>query len=325
MKLAVPYSNFFLNYMNLNLKLLKAGYKDPAAMLPRLAAVVGVTTALGGAAASPIAWLMAEGADKALQAWGGQTLDDVEMDIDGAKVPVGKLIRSGVPASVGVDLSGSLALQPPKVFTDPAHANRYIASAYEGAKAFSEWMKYENVSTETWNRLRQALSPRIAEKIMHAAEVGQTGEYTSPTTGFKITDVPKEEAGLLPLGFQPPSVVKVQRTLQKQHDVWSWYKEGVMEDVNKMAKATHDGRDADAEAIRARLEKQMDDLMEKEMKAKPGSEMQATLQAKEMLLYSALTKPQLHLNAMKRLELGKLERVNAKVLRELGQILMEKP
>jgi len=234
----------------------------------------------------------------------GKSLYDDEYEINGVKIPLGRIIDRGLPAYYGIDISAALTMTNP---------TEYVKSPM---KFFG---RYANIVWDMiqgrWDNVEANLKPRMVKKAQEMADVVKS-EKVKSKRGSAIADVPKSELWKMALGFPAKEVMKTYEIANEKRDIEKWYKDNVLDRVNKWAKyASVDDTKNTTKTIED-LEKMQKKLRDEWETAKGLYRYQ--LAVKYEKLSRALANDRLFENALKRQEQGILERDNDSVLQEYG-------
>lgn len=225
MKLLAPYKTFLINQTALQLSLVKhmiadKGLKGQSA----LASTKFITIALmlGGSAATPLAAMMFSIFDNLWKELFGLSIKDEKI----GDLEIGHILEKGIPASFGVDISGSIAMQYPTKLSEVV--GRYANAAY-------------NITQEKWEDALHNLTPRIIEKGKQSVDVYNYGQYRN-YKGHLITEVDPSfiQASKVLAGFAPSKAIDYYRKIGEEKEIKQWRETKVDVPINKIAQLISD-------------------------------------------------------------------------------------
>lgn len=314
-KTLFPYKTFFVNQYLLMGKLLKNAIRDPRSFMTFL----GASMVIGGRDNNPLTYASYQMMDKALKKTMGYGVSDVNF----GGVPVGLILEKGFPSTLGVDMSGTVAMQNPlKWLGDPAQAtSRYVRAAADlgimAASSLGNQTEEDIVSYRTVQGAKEdlvnAIAPRFLYKLMQAKDVSDTGVYTS-RQGTTVAKLDPAKSWMLPLGMMPEEVAWVHDTEQRKRALKGYEQE----QQAKIDQWGHETFRKQKSTVIPEMVQEMRSLTEELKKAKPGSRYYDTIAAKIMIMQRKLGNQENFKNALMKQYLGTVEREKDKAMKGYG-------
>ena len=302
MKTAIPYKGFAIEQHAFMYKLVKNTFKDPKMMAPILAQFIALSYLVGGKEANVLTDTTYMASDEAFKRVFGMSIQDVEFDTPAGKLKFGDILRRGLPAHLGLDISGAVSIQNPiSWFRKGQNAfGRYLQFAY----ALGSW------DTET---MWKSILPRFVVKGKTAYPVATEGKYKT-WRGHKIADVPKKDAYKIMAGWIPPKVSEVFREREAKFDLHNWYRKNVLLKIDEAVGYSEDKNAVKGQTTLKDISKERQGYFEQFTVAKPGSHKER-LRQRIMMIDRALNSVEIFENARKRRREGVLERENDAILK----------
>lgn len=301
-KTALPYKGFAIETHVFQYKLVKGLFKDVKLAAPILATFMALSYLLGGKEANVLTDVTYMASDEAFKRVFGMAISDVKFNTPAGEIKFGDILRRGLPAHLGFDISGAVSIQNP------------LAWFRKGQQAYGRYLQFAGaLMAGDTEKMWKAILPRIAIKARNAYIAGKEGEYTT-WKGHLIAKVSKKDAYKILAGEIPPKVAEFYRDREGKFAQLDWYKKNVLERIDTSVGYSMKKNRAKADAELKKIRDEREGYFKQFTIAKPG-DYKERLRQRLMFIDRALGSIEIFENARRRRREGVLERENDAILK----------